>query len=58
VAIREESIRLGQLLEQAGVVEDGEVTVDGKVGGGAAARPGPGMTMRYAGQLVQVTATG
>jgi ribosome-associated protein len=64
VPIRDESIRLGQLLKLAGVVDDGatarsvielgEVTVDGatEVRRGAQVRPGQSVT--FAGQTLRV----
>lgn len=68
VPIRDESIRLGQLLKLAGVVEDGtmarmviengEVTVEGKIEGRRGRQIRPGMTVAYAGRLVRVTAGG
>jgi ribosome-associated protein len=68
VPIRDESIRLGQLLKLAGVVEDGtmarmviedgEVTVDGDVEGRRGRKIRPGMTVGYAGRLIRVTASG
>jgi ribosome-associated protein len=66
VPIRDESIRLGQLLKLSGVVEDGamarmvieneEVTVDGEIEWRRGRQIRPGMTVGYAGQLVRVTA--
>jgi ribosome-associated protein len=68
VPIRDESIRLGQLLKLAGVVQDGtmarmviengEVTVEGHVEERRGRQIRPGMTVGYAGQLVRVTAGG
>lgn len=64
VPIRDESIRLGQLLKLAGVVDDGatarsvielgEVSVDGspEVRRGAQVRPGQHVT--FAGQTIRV----
>ena len=59
VPIRDESIRLGQLLKLAGVVEDGamarmvvengEVTVDGEVVLRRGTQVRPGQTVTYAG---------
>ena len=67
VPIRDESIRLGQLLKLAGVVEDGamarmvidndEVTVDGAVEHRRGRQIRPGMTVEYAGETVRVVAT-
>jgi ribosome-associated protein len=67
VPIRDEAIRLGQLLKLAGVVEDGataravleagEVTVDGAVDTRRGARVRPGATVRYAGHTLRVTST-
>ena len=66
VPIRDESIRLGQLLKLAGVVDDGatarsvielgEVSVDGtpEVRRGAQVRPGQSVT--FAGQTIRVVA--
>ena len=64
VPIRDESIRLGQLLKLAGVVEDGsmarmviengEVSVDGKVVLRRGTQVHPGQTVSYAGQSVVV----
>ena len=64
VPIRDESIRLGQLLKLAGVVEDGamarlviengEVTVDGEVVLRRGTQVRPGQTVSYAGQSVVV----
>ena len=69
VPIRDESIRLGQLLKLAGVVDDGsmarmvienaEVTVDGVVSVRRGTQVRPGQTVTYAGQsIVVVTAPG
>ncbi|HYN29474.1 MAG TPA: RNA-binding S4 domain-containing protein [Dermatophilaceae bacterium] len=68
VPIRDEAIRLGQLLKLAGVapdgslaravVEAGEVTVDGAVETRRGARVRPGATVRYAGHTLRVTAGG
>ncbi|TQJ52002.1 RNA-binding S4 domain-containing protein [Phycicoccus sp. SLBN-51] len=64
VPIRDESIRLGQLLKLAGLVEDGamaravieagEVTVDGEVWARRGQQVRPGMTVSYAGETVLV----
>ena len=64
VPIRDESIRLGQLLKLAGVVDDGamarsvielgEVTVDGEVEVRRGAQVRPGQTVGYAGQQLTV----
>jgi ribosome-associated protein len=64
VPIRDESIRLGQLLKLAGVVDDGamaravieagEVTVDGETWMRRGKRVRPGMTVEYAGQSIRV----
>ncbi|SES47361.1 ribosome-associated protein [Pedococcus cremeus] len=64
VPIRDESIRLGQLLKLAGLVEDGamaravieagEVTVDGEVWSRRGQQVRPGMTVSYAGESVLV----
>ena len=64
VPIRDESIRLGQLLKLAGVVEDGsmarmviengEVSVDGEVVLRRGTQVRPGQTVSYAGQSVVV----
>ncbi len=64
VPIRDESIRLGQLLKLAGVVEDGamarmvvengEVTVDGEVVLRRGTQVRPGQTVTYAGETVVV----
>lgn len=65
VEIRDESIRLGQLLKLAGVVGDGamaravieagEVSVDGEIEGRRGRQIRPGMTVTYAGETVTVT---
>jgi len=62
VPIRDESIRLGQLLKLAGVVEDGamarmviengEVTVDGAVVLRRGTQVRPGQTVSYAGESI------
>lgn len=64
VPIRDESIRLGQLLKLAGVVDDGamarsvielgEVTVDGEIEVRRGAQVRPGQTVGYAGQRLTV----
>jgi ribosome-associated protein len=64
VPIRDESIRLGQLLKLAGVVEDGamarmvidndEVRVDGAVEHRRGRQIRPGMTVEYAGDSLRV----
>ena len=64
VPIRDESIRLGQLLKLAGVVEDGamarmviengEVTVDGAVVLRRGTQVRPGQVVTYAGEVVRV----
>jgi ribosome-associated protein len=64
VPIRDESIRLGQLLKLAGVVEDGsmaravieagEVTVDGEVWLRRGKQVRPGMTVEYEAQSIRV----
>lgn len=66
VPIRDESIRLGQLLKLAGLVDDGstaraaveagDVTVDGVVETSRGRQLRPGTTVAYAGQQVRVTA--
>jgi ribosome-associated protein len=68
VPIRDESIRLGQLLKLAGVVDDGamarsvielgEVTVDGAVEVRRGAQVRPGQSVGYAGQLLTVVSGG
>ena len=68
VPIRDESIRLGQLLKLAGVVDDGamarsvielgEVTVDGTVEVRRGAQVRPGQVVRYAGQSLHVVSGG
>ena len=68
VPIRDESIRLGQLLKLAGVVDDGamarsvielgEVTVDGAVEVRRGAQVHPGQTVTFAGQMIRVVAGG
>jgi ribosome-associated protein len=68
VPIRDESIRLGQLLKLAGVVDDGamarsvielgEVTVDGTVEVRRGAQVRPGQTVGYAGQSLTVVSEG
>jgi ribosome-associated protein len=64
VPIRDESIRLGQLLKLAGVVDDGamaraviengEVSVDGDVVARRGSQVRPGQTVEYAGQSLYV----
>jgi ribosome-associated protein len=64
VPIRDESIRLGQLLKLAGLVDDGamaravieagEVTVDGEVWARRGKQVRPGMLVTYAGESVRV----
>lgn len=66
VAIRDESIRLGQLLKLAGLVDDGgmarlaiangEVRVDGEVETRRGAQIHVGQVVQYADQTVHVTA--
>jgi ribosome-associated protein len=66
IPIRDESIRLGQLLKLAGVVEDGamaravvengEVLVDGAVCLRRGTQVRPGQTVEYAGESIQVVA--
>jgi ribosome-associated protein len=68
VPIRDESIRLGQLLKLAGVVDDGAmarsvvelggVTVDGAVEVRRGAQVRPGQTVGYAGQSLTVVTGG
>jgi ribosome-associated protein len=68
VPIRDESIRLGQLLKLAGVVDDGamarsvielgEVSVDGAVEVRRGAQVRPGQTVTFAGQTIRVAAGG
>ncbi|KRE56928.1 RNA-binding S4 domain-containing protein [Phycicoccus sp. Soil748] len=68
VPIRDESIRLGQLLKLAGVVDDGamarsvielgEVTVDSTVEVRRGAQVRPGQTVTFAGQAIRVVAGG
>lgn len=68
VPIRDESIRLGQLLKLAGLVEDGamaravieagEVTVDGEVWARRGKQVLPGMLVTYAGETVRVVSGG
>ncbi|MCE1179209.1 MAG: RNA-binding S4 domain-containing protein [Micrococcales bacterium] len=65
VPIRDESIRLGQLLKLAGVVEDGamarmvieneEVTVDGVMEHRRGKQVRPGQVVEYAGERIEVT---
>ncbi|WP_277452565.1 RNA-binding S4 domain-containing protein [Janibacter sp. DB-40] len=64
VHIRDESIRLGQLLKLAGLVEDGamaraviangEVTVDGQVETRRGAQVGAGSVVAHGGQEIEV----
>lgn len=64
VPIRDASIRLGQLLKLAGVVDDGsmarmviengEVTVDGEVVHRRGTQVRPGQVVTYAGQTLTV----
>ena len=64
IPIRDESIRLGQLLKLAGVVEDGsmaravvengEVLLDGAVCLRRGTQVRPGQTVEYAGESIQV----
>ena len=66
VAIRDESIRLGQLLKLAGLVDDGgmarlaiangEVRVDGEVETRRGAQIRVGQVVQYADQTVRITA--
>lgn len=66
VPIRDESIRLGQLLKLAGLVDDGataraviesgEVTVDGETELRRGRQVRPGQLVSYGGQTVRVTA--
>ena len=68
VPIHDESIRLGQLLKLAGVVDDGamarsiielgEVTIDGTVEVRRGAQVRPGQTVGYAGQSLTVVSEG
>jgi ribosome-associated protein YbcJ (S4-like RNA binding protein) len=68
VPIRDASIRLGQLLKLAGVVEDGamarmviengEVTVDGDLVLRRGTQVRPGQLVTYAGETIRVTAGG
>jgi ribosome-associated protein len=68
VPIRDESIRLGQLLKLAGVVDDGamarsvvelgEVTVDGAVEVRRGAQVRPGQTVTFAGETIRVVSGG
>ena len=68
VPIRDESIRLGQLLKLAGVVDDGamarsvielgEVTVDSAVEVRRGAQVRPGQTVTFADQVIKVVAGG
>ena len=64
VPIRDESIRLGQLLKLAGVVQDGamarmviengEVTVDGATVTRRGVQVRPGQVVSYAGESIRV----
>lgn len=64
IPIRDESIRLGQLLKLAGVVDDGamaraviengEVRVDGDVVARRGSQVRPGQTVEYAGETILV----
>ncbi|WP_156254236.1 RNA-binding S4 domain-containing protein [Pseudactinotalea terrae] len=66
IAIRDESIRLGQLLKLAGLVDDGglarlviangEVRVDGEVETRRGAQIRVGQVVQYADQTVRITA--
>ncbi len=66
VPIRDESIRLGQLLKLAGVVDDGamarsvielgEVSVDGSAELRRGAQVRPGQCVTFAGQTIRVVA--
>lgn len=66
VEIRDESIRLGQLLKLASIVDDGatareaissgEVTVNGEVDTRRGRQVRPGDVVSFAGQQVRVTA--
>jgi ribosome-associated protein len=68
VPIRDESIRLGQLLKLAGVVEDGalarmviengEVTVDGRTVLRRGTQVRPGQLVEYAGESLRVVSGG
>ncbi len=68
VPIRDESIRLGQRLKLAGVVDDGamarsvielgEVAVDGTVEVRRGAQVRPGQVVTYAGQSLHVVSGG
>ena len=67
VPIRDEAIRLGQLLKLAGVVddgaqarsliEDGEVSVDGEVERRRGCQVRPGSTVTLGGTQIRVTST-
>ena len=64
IEIRDESIRLGQLLKLAGVVEDGgqaravieagEVLVDGTIEGRRGAQVRPGQVVSWADEVITV----
>lgn len=66
IPIRDESIRLGQLLKLAGVVDDGamaraviengEVAVDGEIVPRRGSQVRPGQTVEYAGETIPVVA--
>jgi ribosome-associated protein len=68
VPIRDASIRLGQLLKLAGVVDDGamaraviengEVAVDGDVVARRGTQVRPGQTVEYAGESILVVGGG
>jgi ribosome-associated protein len=68
VPIRDESIRLGQLLKLAGVVDDGamaraviengEVSVDGVVVARRGSQVRPGQVVTYAGESIRVVGGG
>ena len=68
VPIRDESIRLGQLLKLAGVVDDGamaraviengEVSVDGVVVPRRGSQVRPGQVVTYAGESLHVVSGG
>ena len=68
VPIRDESIRLGQLLKLAGVVDDGamarsvielgEVSVDGATEVRRGAQVRPGQSVVFAGETIRVVAGG
>ncbi len=68
IQIRDEAIRLGQLLKLAGVVQDGamarmvienrEVTVDGEIVARRGTQIRPGMIVRYEGATLTPSDTG